>query len=300
VLAAASAGMGIFILNALALPLFHVASVRDVSAVTRIGLSALVAETGLALALVFVVTTRKLELQSTFALRPAPKRPLAAALLATVGAGALLDELMFQVVQLWPELNTGALEQVGRTLASASPAAALALVVPLGMAPALCEEFLCRGVIFRGLLGGSKSPWAALVVSSVFFGALHVDRLHALAAGLMGLMLGFVALRAGSIWVPVLCHLFNNVISLFSPVLGGPNLTEVLEQGHSTWTNALALASLVAGLALLVKTTASTGHEERDESPHEQQGDTACAEHDQHERAQEGAAHMTGHDEPEK
>jgi membrane protease YdiL (CAAX protease family) len=300
VLAAASAAMGIFILNVLALPLFHLASAWDLSAVTRIGLSALVAETGLALALVFVVTTRKLELQSTFALRPAPGRALAAALLAIAGGGALLDELMFQMVRLWPALNTGALEQVGRTLASAGPAGALALVVPLGLAPALCEEFLCRGVIFRGLLQGGRSPWAALVVSSAFFGALHVDRLHALAAGLMGLLLGFIAWRTGSIWVPVVCHLFNNLISLFVPVFGGPNLADVLEQGHSTWANALALASLVIGLTLLVKTTVSTQHESGDGSPHEQQGDAARTEHDQHEGAQAGATHMTGHDEPKE
>jgi len=91
------------------------------------------------------------------------------------------------------------------------------------LAPALGEELLCRGWIQRGLqprLGGA----AAVGVSSLVFGLLHVDPVHALFAFLLGLYLGTVACWSRSTWPAIACHGANNALAvlLTAGLLPGP------------------------------------------------------------------------------
>ena len=72
----------------------------------------------------------------------------------------------------------------------------------------------------------------------------------------MGVLLGIVAVRTRSLWPAVCCHLLNNLVSIFTPVFGGPDLATVLAGGHSVWTLVLAATGLVGGMVGLVRTTA--------------------------------------------
>lgn len=107
---------------------------------------------------------------------------------------------------------------------------ALALL-GVGLAPGVAEELLCRGLVQRGLelrLG----PAPALVLAAAFFGALHLDPVHALFAGFLGLWLGAVALLASSTRAPILCHAVNNLVAVTVaarlPDLIQPGVIEVL------------------------------------------------------------------------
>ena len=77
------------------------------------------------------------------------------------------------------------------------------------------EEWLCRGMVLRGLLQGSKiKPVWAIAISAAFFALIHMNLAqfpYALAAGLF---LGAVAVSSGSFWIPFLFHLINNALSL--------------------------------------------------------------------------------------
>ena len=79
----------------------------------------------------------------------------------------------------------------------------------IGLAPGFGEELLFRGYIQTRL----RQRWPrllALLTASVMFGLLHMDLVQSPMAVLLGLWLGEVADRTGSIWPAIVGHTFNN------------------------------------------------------------------------------------------
>lgn len=88
------------------------------------------------------------------------------------------------------------------------------------MAP-FFEEWLCRGMVLRGLLnskdkkgGRLVSPAAAIIISAIFFAAIHMNIWQALPAFIIGCLLGYVYYKTGSLLLTMLMHCTNNTIAL--------------------------------------------------------------------------------------
>jgi membrane protease YdiL (CAAX protease family) len=85
-----------------------------------------------------------------------------------------------------------------------------ALIVPT-VGAAVTEEMLFRGILFRWLeqFGGS---WAALLLTSAFFGASHLSNPNASAIAAVGIafeagvMLGAAYMLTRSLWLPIGLH----------------------------------------------------------------------------------------------
>lgn len=74
------------------------------------------------------------------------------------------------------------------------------------------EEILCRGI----LLGAMRAKYGALtawLVSSLFFGIMHVYPAQAVGAAVLGLVLGFVYIVTDSLWASMLLHAANNAVA---------------------------------------------------------------------------------------
>ena len=71
------------------------------------------------------------------------------------------------------------------------------------------EEWLCRGMVLRGLLTKMKPVWA-IVISALFFAVIHANPWQALNAFLIGLMMGYVYYKSGSLLLTMLIHFVNN------------------------------------------------------------------------------------------
>ena len=82
------------------------------------------------------------------------------------------------------------------------------------MAP-FFEEWLCRGMVLRGLLNrsGIKPAWA-IVISAAFFALIHLNPWQAVPAFLLGCLFGYVYYRTGSLKLTMLMHFTNNTIAL--------------------------------------------------------------------------------------
>ena len=86
--------------------------------------------------------------------------------------------------------------------------------------PALVEEFACRGIVLGALKKYGEG--FAIIVSSVMFGLMHSNFEQIPFAFLVGIVLGFITVKSGSIWLAVLVHGFNNFISvLYTYILSG-------------------------------------------------------------------------------
>jgi membrane protease YdiL (CAAX protease family) len=83
-------------------------------------------------------------------------------------------------------------------------------LVMVAIIPALGEELYFRGAmqqIFREWLG---KPWPAIIITAAIFSAVHGQFLTFLPRFFLGILLGFVFERSGSIWLPILLHFINN------------------------------------------------------------------------------------------
>ena len=97
--------------------------------------------------------------------------------------------------------------------------------ISTAVVPALVEEFACRGIMFGMLLKHGQA--FALIVSSVVFGLLHGNFEQIPFAFLVGLVLGLIRIKTGSLWVCVLVHAFNNLVSvIFSYLPDGNNMAQ--------------------------------------------------------------------------
>lgn len=76
------------------------------------------------------------------------------------------------------------------------------------------EEWLCRGMVLRGLLGNGMKPVWAIVVSAVFFAFIHMNPWQAVPAFLLGCLFGFVYYKTGSLKLTMLMHFTNNTFAL--------------------------------------------------------------------------------------
>jgi len=79
--------------------------------------------------------------------------------------------------------------------------------------PAICEELAFRGFILSGLRRmGHK--WGAIVLTSVFFGLAHGLLQQSLSACAVGIVIGYVVVKTGSLWPGVLFHFTHNGLSV--------------------------------------------------------------------------------------
>ena len=89
---------------------------------------------------------------------------------------------------------------------------ALVLIV-LALGAGLAEELFFRGFL-QTRLSQRFPPAIAIAVASVCFGIMHMDPVHSPVAALLGLYLGWITERAGSIVPAIVAHVANNAMAV--------------------------------------------------------------------------------------
>ena len=140
----------------------------------------------------------------------------------------------------------GSLQMLGASFSEMSGSQIVLAILIIGGMPGIAEEFLFRGYIQTRL----TANWGAvlsILVTSILFGAAHFDRFQSPATFVMGLYLGFIAYRSGSIRPSMWCHAVNNA--------GSVAMTWVAAQNGGTdvtQSERIDLQAIVAGGVLLL------------------------------------------------
>ena len=89
------------------------------------------------------------------------------------------------------------------------------LVLCVAAVPAVCEELAFRGFILSGFrsLGGN---WRAIIVTALLFGVAHGFLQQSINACLLGLVLGYLAVKSGSLLPGVVFHFLHNAMTVLS------------------------------------------------------------------------------------
>ena len=118
------------------------------------------------------------------------------------------------------------------------------------------EEWLCRGMVLRGLLTRMK-PGSAIVVSALFFALIHMNPWQALNAFVIGLVMGVVYYRTGSLLLTMLIHFINNgtavVLAQIPSLSEDEFLVDMIDRPTYMVVYVLGLAALAGGLYLVTR-----------------------------------------------
>lgn len=76
----------------------------------------------------------------------------------------------------------------------------------------IIEEIVFRGIVFKSLK--KVSPvWVAIIVSSVLFGAYHMNIVQAIYASCMGIAAAIIYEKKNNLIFPILVHITNNFLA---------------------------------------------------------------------------------------
>lgn len=92
-------------------------------------------------------------------------------------------------------------------------------IIMLTIAAPIMEEILCRGIILKGLLKNYE-PQKAILISALFFAAIHMNPWQAIPAFFGGLFLGWVFYKTRSVIPGMIIHATINstaAVMLFLP-----------------------------------------------------------------------------------
>ncbi|MBQ7899285.1 MAG: CPBP family intramembrane metalloprotease [Bacteroidales bacterium] len=109
------------------------------------------------------------------------------------------------------------------------------------------EEWLCRGIILRGLLKKMKPSWA-IVISALVFGLIHMNIWQAIPAFIIGTVLGYVYYKTGSLKLTMLMHCVNNTLSVVVSKIPGLEDVEFFAEIMSPWTYVPMLIAFAVAL----------------------------------------------------
>ena len=153
--------------------------------------------------------------------------------------GMLLPEMPEKVVQVMEMLLEG-------------PVWASFIMVSI-FAP-FFEEWLCRGIILRGMLNKVRPSWA-IVISALFFALIHANPWQAVPAFFMGLVFGFVYYKTGSLKLTMLMHFTNNTFALIISNIPSLKDIEYYSDILSPWAYgslyAVAVIAVIFGFIIL-------------------------------------------------
>lgn len=87
------------------------------------------------------------------------------------------------------------------------------LILLVAVTPAICEELAFRGFILSGLRRmGHK--WTAIAICSVIFGVAHGLLQQSLAATVVGMVIGYIAVKTNSLLPAMAYHLVHNSLGV--------------------------------------------------------------------------------------
>ena len=119
----------------------------------------------------------------------------------------------------------------------------------VAVTPALLEEFAFRG-IFLGSLKGYGEGFCILA-SSIAFSLMHGNLDQIPFTFLVGLSLGFIAVKTGSAWTAVLLHFINNFCSVVLQYITQSITSVVILNAISIIYYAISVGAAVLGILLL-------------------------------------------------
>ena len=198
-------------------------------------------------------------------------------MLATWNEGFRLPAFMSEIEQYFQDMEASARELTEMLAAAPTIGTMLLNLVVLAAVPAIGEELSFRGVLL-GLIDGdttlgarispSRRTHIAVWVVGIIFSLIHFQFYGFIPRMLLGVVLGYLLVWTGSLWVPMVAHFTNNalVVLLYFAEEHFAINSESLESfgtGTTSWAGWLSIL-----LSLLLLWLVRNAVQKRSSAPH--------------------------------
>jgi len=182
-----------------------------------------------------------------------------AIMLALIGLGVLVSNIPVAVDRVYP-MSKDYLELFEKFLRADSTGELILLLIVAAVVPGICEEVAFRGLIQSGIQRtyGTK---AGIIITSLLFAVIHLSPWNFLALIAMGLFLGILREKTGSIWPGALAHTVNNTIALSVLMLAPTGRDSWQYDFIPLWLNGIGFVLFIGGLALFWRYRATEAEE---------------------------------------
>lgn len=119
----------------------------------------------------------------------------------------------------------------------------------LAVIPAICEELIHRGIILNGFRRFGN--FNAVLLSALFFALAHGSAMQFFYQFILGIVLGYVVIKTGSIFASMIVHFLNNAIVIIYNYISPASASSVTFNVSSAIIS-IVIAVISAGLLFLL------------------------------------------------
>lgn len=123
-------------------------------------------------------------------------------------------------------------------------------IMGLALLGPLLEEVLFRGAIQGALMRYFGRPWPAIIMSALVFGIFHMNPVQIVYATLLGIVLGWIYYRTGSLLSVIVGHVLNNSLAVVTTVLFGASEEEAIANSTAGIVGFVLFAAMSVYLAV--------------------------------------------------
>jgi len=137
-------------------------------------------------------------------------------------------------------------------------------LLAVAIVPAIVEELYFRGTLQKTLKDWTGKPIVAIIVTALFFSAIHFSYYGFLSRMALGILLGLIYEFTKTIWLPILLHFINNgiaIVTLYAVRNNPASIEKAMDDNLPIYWGLLALVTIYVLLIKLQKINDHAGLE---------------------------------------
>lgn len=115
-------------------------------------------------------------------------------------------------------------------------------LVMIAVLAAVGEELIFRGLLQRFFQEWTHNAHLAVIISALIFSAFHLQFYGFFGRFVLGLILGYLFVWSGSLWVPIVVHFFNNAMAVVVSFLDSRGVINADLESFGTSGNYLVIS----------------------------------------------------------
>lgn len=162
-----------------------------------------------------------------------------------------------QSIELWmKEREELAVQQIGMILGGTKISDLMMSILIVGVLTGFSEELFFRGALQKILLSKPMNAHYAIWITAFVFSAMHLQFYGFVPRMLLGAFFGYLVWWSGSLWLPIVAHTTNNVITIIFSWMSKKSIVNVDPNQLGTTTSfcdvVLAVASIVLTILFII------------------------------------------------
>jgi uncharacterized protein len=115
-------------------------------------------------------------------------------------------------------------------------------VLMIAILAAVGEELIFRGILVRLFREWTGNIHLAVIIPALLFSALHLQFYGFFGRLVLGIVLGYLFVWSGSLWVPIAVHFLNNAMAVTVSFLSNRGLISTNLESFGTSKNSIVIA----------------------------------------------------------